>query len=166
MCFSWLWHNWMWFCCSIFCAVEDCNFVPTICVVAMFTETCLETVGFLGKCTSFCIKSQCKLDFIMSVNEDFPPQSFSSGHSRTLPIGIILSFVLLTSMKLPSLSSFCSISFSYFVLQFWGLLLTQQILFFLFLYRLKGWLEANTQHIWSFILFFFLLRTCSSLLAA
>ena len=40
------------------------------------------------------------------VNKDFPPQSFSSGHTKGLPIGIILSFVLLTSMKLPSLVVF------------------------------------------------------------
>lgn len=33
----------------------------------------------------------------------FSPQSFSSGHTEGLPIGIILSFVLLTSMKLISL---------------------------------------------------------------
>lgn len=39
-------------------------------------------------------------------NKDFPPQSFSSGHTKGLPIGIILSFVLLTSMKLPSLVFF------------------------------------------------------------
>lgn len=37
------------------------------------------------------------------INKDFPPQSFSSGHTKGLPIGIILSFVLLTSMKLTSL---------------------------------------------------------------
>lgn len=35
---------------SFVCAVEDCNFVPAICVVAMFTGTCSETVGFLGEC--------------------------------------------------------------------------------------------------------------------
>lgn len=33
----------------------------------------------------------------------FSPQSFSSGHKEGLPIGIISSFVLLTSMKLISL---------------------------------------------------------------
>lgn len=33
----------------------------------------------------------------------FSPQSFSSGHTKGLPIGIISSFVLLTSMKLISL---------------------------------------------------------------
>lgn len=55
----------------------------------------------------------------MSVNlsvrakKDFPPQSFSSGHTKGLPIGIILSFVLLTSMKLPSLVFFF-FSFNFF----------------------------------------------------
>lgn len=33
----------------------------------------------------------------------FSPRSFSSGHTEGLPIGIISSFVLLTSMKLISL---------------------------------------------------------------
>lgn len=44
----------------------------------------------------------------------FPPQSLSSGHSKNLPIGIILSFVLLTSMKLPSLLTFCSFVLCFF----------------------------------------------------
>lgn len=39
----------------------------------------------------------------VSLNKDFPPQSFSTGHTKGLPIGIVLSFVLLTSMKLTSL---------------------------------------------------------------
>lgn len=49
---------------------------------------------------------ECELDCNVRVNKDFPPQSFSSGHTKGLPIGIILSFVLLTSMKLPSLVFF------------------------------------------------------------
>lgn len=48
--------------------------------------------------------NDCEVDFTTSRQiRDFPPQSFSSGHTKGLPIGIILSFVLLTSMKLPSL---------------------------------------------------------------
>lgn len=60
-----------------------------------------------GDGAPFCIRSHlndCEVDLKTSRQiRDFPPQRFSSGHTKGLPIGIILSFVLLTSMKLPSL---------------------------------------------------------------
>lgn len=60
-----------------------------------------------GDSAPFCIRSHlndCEVDLKTSRQiRDFPPQRFSSGHTKGLPIGIILSFVLLTSMKLPSL---------------------------------------------------------------
>lgn len=58
----------------------------------------------------------------VSLNKDFPPQSFSSGHTKGLPIGIILSFVLLTSMKLTSLVIFFKILFNFmlYVITIWG----------------------------------------------
>lgn len=60
------------------------------------------------------------LDFITSGVKKkyifFPPQSFSSSHTEGLPIGIISSFVLLTSMKLPSLVSFVDFCFIFFML--------------------------------------------------
>lgn len=65
---------------------------------------------------------ECELDCNVRVNKVFPPQSFSSGHTKGLPIGIILSFVLLTSMKLPSLVFFfCLFCFAFcFVLFFFS----------------------------------------------
>lgn len=50
----------------------------------------------------------------------FSPQSFSSGHTKGLPIGIISSFVLLTSMKLIFPCILILLHFVLYVVAIWG----------------------------------------------
>lgn len=143
MCFSWLWCDLMWFGCNAF----------RLCSAGLHSAL----AGYVVKNFRACSKNSCcgvffgggvnahdqaEREYIfltqvnertlynVRVNEDFPPQSFSSGHTKGLPIGIILSFVLLTSMKLPSLVFLfvCLILlhfFMHYVVTIWGVWLTQ-----------------------------------------
>lgn len=140
MCFSWLWSDLMWFGCNAFrlCSV-GLHSVLADYVVNFFTAgSKIKNKCFLGGCTwsgwrEYFFLPQESGEWVKAwlynvrINKDFPPQSFSSGHTKGLPIGIILSFVLLTSMKLPSLVFFCLILFYFFMLYvvtIWGVWLT------------------------------------------
>lgn len=70
--------------------------------------------GATGETTSLHRESVGSVSLWIGQIEQFPPQSISSSHTKGLPIGIILSFVLLTSMKLPSLVFFRSVRFLIF----------------------------------------------------
>lgn len=109
-------------------------------VVRFFSQHAQKFSFFLGECTwSGCERVHLSASGVrwmsclynVGLKKGFPPQSFSSGHTKGLPIGIILSFVLLTSMKLPSLVcffffffSFCFYFFMLYVVTIWGVWLT------------------------------------------
>lgn len=81
-CLSWSWHD----------QVCSGRGVPCLCAVGLHSA--------LADCVA---NGNERALPVFLASQIFSPQSFSSGHTEGLPIGIISSFVPLTSMKLISL---------------------------------------------------------------